>query len=71
MDSNSPPPTKDAPESSASANSHKDEGFLKAAWHRLTHQHDSLPPEQATPDPKPAVKAHEEGPKKVSGSSSG
>ena len=27
------------------AASHKNEGFLKSAWHRLTHQHDNLPPE--------------------------
>jgi len=31
---------KDGPSSSET---HKDEGFLKRAWHNLTHQHDDMP----------------------------
>ncbi|KAH0058262.1 hypothetical protein KCU60_g23552, partial [Aureobasidium melanogenum] len=31
---------KDA--TTSDADSHKNEGFLKSAWHRLTHQHDHL-----------------------------
>lgn len=68
---NSPSTAKDASESSGSAESHKNEGFLKAAWHRLTHQHDNLPLEEATPDSKAANKAQEEEPKKASGSGLG
>ncbi|KAK5102448.1 mdj1 protein precursor [Exophiala xenobiotica] len=48
------------------ASDHKNEGFLKAAWHKLTHQHDNLEPDQ-----KPAEKKDdEEPPKKASGSGS-
>ena len=70
MDSDSPTTEQDASVSSASAESHKNEGFLKAAWHRLTHQHDDPPPEEVAPDPKAANKAQEEEPKKA-GSKSG
>lgn len=31
---------------SNSAADHKNEGFLKSAWHRLTHQHDNLDTEK-------------------------
>lgn len=31
--------------SQAEAAAHKNEGFLKSAWHKLTHQHDNLPGE--------------------------
>jgi len=48
------------------ASDHKNEGFLKSAWHKLTHQHDNL-----EPDDKPAEKKDdEEPPKKASGSGS-
>ena len=54
----------DASPSSQSAEAHKNEGFLKAAWHKLTHQHDDIPPEE----PKIEEKGQEEEPKKASGS---
>lgn len=54
-----------------SAEVHKNEGYLKAAWHRLTHQHHELPSEEAARDSKVAQKAPEEEPKKASGSGSG
>lgn len=48
------------------ASDHKNEGFLKSAWHKLTHQHDNL-----EPDDKPGSKKDdEEPPKKASGSGS-
>lgn len=31
---------------------HKDEGWLKSAWHRITHQHDNLEPEKVKEDKK-------------------
>jgi len=48
------------------ASDHKNEGFLKSAWHRLTHQHDNLEPDK--PEEKP--KKENEEPKKASGSGS-
>lgn len=71
MYSDSPTTEQGASESSASAESHKNEGFLKAAWHRLTHQHDDPPPGEAARDSKAANKAQEEEPKKASGSGTG
>jgi len=50
-----------------STDSHKNEGFLKSAWHRLTHQHDNLKQEDGSSE----VKKDEEEPKKSSGSGSG
>lgn len=52
---------------SRKASDHKNEGFLKSAWHRLTHQHDNL-----EPDAKPETKKDDKGdePKKASGSGS-
>lgn len=50
---------------SGAANSHKGEGFLKSAWHKLTHQHDNLPPDE----PKTEEKRESEEPKKAAGSS--
>ena len=35
-DDTTPPSDQDSTEA------HKNEGFLKSAWHRLTHQHDHL-----------------------------
>lgn len=43
---------------------HKNEGFFKSAWHKLTHQHDNLEPEK---DGKSQDKEDDE-PKKASGS---
>ena len=55
--------TSPAPPDSKEA--HKNEGFLKSAWHRLTHQHDNLTDEKA--DDKKTEKEDEE-PKRASGS---
>ena len=51
---------------SNSKEGHKNEGFLKSAWHKLTHQHDNLtdsPKEEEKKDEKPR-----EEPKRASGS---
>lgn len=48
------------------ASDHKNEGFLKSAWHKLTHQHDNLEPD----DKASQKKDDEEPPKKASGSGS-
>ncbi|KAL6717159.1 mdj1 protein precursor [Lecanora helva] len=54
---------------SASANTHKNEGFLKSAWHKLTHQHDTVPPEEPAAGTKSEDRAQEEEqPKKAAGS---
>lgn len=50
---------------SKKASDHKNEGFLKSAWHKLTHQHDDL-----EPDDKPSEKKDDDEPKKASGSGS-
>ncbi len=62
--------------STSKAEDHKNEGFLKSAWHRLTHQHDNLEPEKkgesqtkSEPDLKSQSKDEDE-PKKASGSGS-
>ena len=52
--------------SSSTADAHKNEGFLKSAWHKLTHQHENLPPEE--PKANLEDKGQEEEPKKASGS---
>lgn len=52
------------------ASDHKNEGFLKSAWHRLTHQHDNLEPDQKPKDETKNNKDDEE-PKTASGSGSG
>ncbi|KAA6415107.1 MAG: chaperone [Lasallia pustulata] len=66
--------TSSQPASSASgAESHKNEGFLKSAWHRLTHQHDDLPSPNGSPPAggsKAGDKAEEDEPKKAAGSGS-
>ena len=67
-DSTSDPSTK--------ATDHKNEGFLKSAWHKLTHQHDNLEPENDQKDQKDKMdkkdkktqSKDEEEPKKASGS---
>lgn len=48
------------------ASDHKNEGFLKSAWHKLTHQHDDLAPDDKTEQKKD----DEEPRKKASGSGS-
>lgn len=48
---------------------HKNEGFLKSAWHKLTHQHDNLEPDEKPKDETKTNKDDEE-PKKASGSGS-
>ena len=53
------------------ADSHKNEGFLKSAWHKLTHQHDNLTSDDRNPslsDSKTTNKTDEEEPKKAAGS---
>ena len=49
------------------ASDHKNEGFLKSAWHKLTHQHDNLEPDKAQKKDSKGDKEDEE-PKKASGS---
>ncbi|KPI41065.1 uncharacterized protein AB675_8212 [Cyphellophora attinorum] len=62
------------PGTSNKASDHKNEGFLKSAWHRLTHQHDNLEPDEPTKtDATSATKTEktdkaDEEPKKASGS---
>ena len=55
------------------AEDHKNEGFLKSAWHRITHQHDNLKPETPeTPEKKKKEKTtgqpENDEPKKATGS---
>lgn len=62
-----------ASKTSNKAEDHKNEGFLKSAWHKLTHQHDNLDSETSDknkPEDKSPSKDDEE-PKKASGSGSG
>ncbi|KAI4129056.1 MAG: hypothetical protein LQ347_003920 [Umbilicaria vellea] len=59
--------------SSSGAESHKNEGFLKSAWHKLTHQHDDLPSQSETPPAagsKAKDKDNEDELKKAAGSGS-
>ncbi|GAM88217.1 hypothetical protein ANO11243_062480 [Dothideomycetidae sp. 11243] len=56
--------------STSEADKHKDEGFLKSAWHKLTHQHDHLEQEKAQPQSSEhAQDRDQDEPKKASGSS--
>ncbi|KAG8531643.1 uncharacterized protein KY384_003274 [Bacidia gigantensis] len=60
---------KDSPPSE-STDAHKNEGFLKAAWHRLTHQHDNSSSNGETSQPPNELKPPEEEqqqPKKAGG----
>ena len=59
---------RDSNTTSNKASDHKNEGFLKSAWHRLTHQHDNLEPDSS--EKKSESKDSDE-PKKASGSGSG
>ena len=52
---------------SNSAEAHKNEGFLKSAWHRLTNQHDNLVDNQPSTEEKKPEKDEEEA-KRASGS---
>lgn len=57
------------PSGSNKASDHKNEGFLKSAWHRLTHQHDNLEPdasskENTKPETKTKTDKEDEEPKK-------
>jgi molecular chaperone DnaJ len=40
---NNDPSTKSSPSNKTS--DHKNEGFLKSAWHKLTNQHENLEPD--------------------------
>ncbi|KAL8769708.1 MAG: hypothetical protein Q9209_004324 [Squamulea sp. 1 TL-2023] len=63
------PPDSSKPDSPPSpANSHKNEGFLKSAWQKLTNQHDASTgrPSQFTSEAEKKVEAEE--PKKAAGS---
>ncbi|KAL9030499.1 MAG: hypothetical protein Q9196_001386 [Gyalolechia fulgens] len=50
------------------ANAHENEGFLKSAWHRLTHQHDDSSAKQASSASNTENKTEDEEPKKAAGS---
>ena len=64
-----PPP---APGSKEEADLHKNEGFLKSAWHRLTHQHDHLDKQDSSKSSEQSSSSTDtEEPKKSSGSGSG
>ncbi|KAL8659614.1 MAG: hypothetical protein Q9226_000319 [Calogaya cf. arnoldii] len=54
----------------ASADFHKNEGFLKSAWHKLTHQHDESAPGSSQSSPEAEKKGETEEPKKAAGSGS-
>ena len=49
-------------------NSHRNESFLKTAWHKLTHQHDNLPPETSDAGTKVEDKSGDEDARKGTGS---
>ncbi|KKY14106.1 putative mitochondrial chaperone [Phaeomoniella chlamydospora] len=51
-----------------SAADHKNEGFLKQAWHRFTHQHDNLEPEKPSDTKQQDPSNQDEEGKKASGS---
>ena len=56
------------PKSSNKAEEHKNEGFLKSAWHRLTHQHDDLESKKKNESEQKKDSKDEDEPKKASGS---
>ncbi|KAL9604329.1 MAG: hypothetical protein Q9179_001885 [Wetmoreana sp. 5 TL-2023] len=51
-----------------STDSHKNEGFLKSAWHKLTHQHDDVSTKPSPSQPDAESKGEGEAPKKAAGS---
>ncbi|KAL9634231.1 MAG: hypothetical protein Q9204_003082 [Flavoplaca sp. TL-2023a] len=57
--------------SPATADVHRNEGFLKAAWHKLTHQHDESAHGSSQSSPEAPKKDETEEPKKAAGSGSG
>lgn len=59
--------TKNSPPTANKSEDHKNEGFLKSAWHKLTHQHDNLESEKNSEGSKEEAKKDDE-PKKASGS---
>ena len=62
--SSSPSSEPSSPPPRSSADAHRNEGFLKSAWHKLTHQHDDIIDDKS----KSGEKNNEEEPKKASGS---
>jgi len=67
--SETPSTSSNSPSFSTAAESHKGEGFLKSAWHKFTHQHDNLPPDEPATGSKTDEKSETEEPKKAAGSS--
>lgn len=51
----------------STADSHKNESFLKSAWHKLTHQNETNRSERQVIDHKPGEKTEDE-PKKAASS---
>ena len=68
MSSSASVPSETSSASNKSAEAHQNEGFLRSAWHRLTHQHDNLTSDEKTSDTKASEKTEEEEPKKAAGS---
>ncbi|KAL9061576.1 MAG: hypothetical protein Q9162_000108 [Coniocarpon cinnabarinum] len=61
------PPEQDAAKEDGS-DVHKNEGFLKSAWHRMTGQHEHHKDSKPQPQPESAPNNEDEEPKKASGS---
>ena len=61
-----PSPTSTSTPPPNSKEAHKNEGFLKSAWHKLTHQHDNLNEEPKVEEKKDTSEKEE--PKRASGS---
>ncbi|KAL8838213.1 MAG: hypothetical protein Q9170_002203 [Blastenia crenularia] len=53
--------------STDTANPHENEGFLKSAWHRLTHQNSDTPSKSASAPSETESKTEDEEPKKAAG----
>ncbi|KAI4093032.1 MAG: hypothetical protein LQ344_003179 [Seirophora lacunosa] len=67
--STSPGPFSPSSQADPSSAEHpKNEGFLKSAWHRLTHQHDHLSTKKPSPSQDAGNKEEVEEPKKATGS---
>lgn len=60
---------RDASAASETTDSHKNEGFLKSAWYKLTHQYNDQAPEAPPAGKGSEEKVGEEEPKKAAGSS--
>ena len=54
--------------SSTPPEAHKNEGFLKSAWHKLTHQQNNTPAVESANDFATEYKDQDEEPKKAAGS---